>query len=270
MSGTTDFLIANHLDPTQFLLNSVSGSIAASHVFAADTNLMRASVADYLIENAGTSDKVNGLIDWAAGGAHGGETFRQTGADLRGAIVDRLTSHPETLRPMQAALGIGDLPSLIKTMKAPQVGISLGLRPILHKQSTLEWLSSDEGQKVMTALARDNSLSSLRAKLGTEVPVKTLLNIAHARTAEEVAAAYADQLGLSITGPVKLSVIGDAIRPPETMRAIKIMPKGFLDTRDPDQVVDRPSRSCNWRKFPTISGTPCWNIFLARALTATW
>ena len=235
LSGLTDAAVALELDPTAAVTREVSEGLAASRVFAPTSDDAIASVADLLVNNADTSEQVDGLRQWA--GSDG---------DLRSAIVDKIRNDPGSAADIAQRLGLATSKQLLKAVAAKQTGMFVGLRPFVKQDSALSWLSSQRGQNVIDRLAADHSFTSIRSTLGDQVPVDVVNQLAHADTADQVRQILTPELGATVTGPITFK----AIRPPEDLRLFSQMPKGSIDLSNSQQMVEQAERTLTLAKVP--------------------
>lgn len=242
ISGLTDAAVAMNLDPAANALKASSEAAAASHTFAPLTDEASGTIAHYLVDNAHTSEAINGLKDWA-GGPEG---------DLATAIADKVKSNPGGVQTIADTLGIGTPKGLTRAAAARSTGISIGMRPFYHQQTAIQWMSSGAGDSIINHLASDHSFTSIRALLGDQVPVKVALDLAHADSPDAVRSLLTHELGASIAGPVTYKWI----RPPEQLRMFSQMPKGSIDLTDSQQMVQQAERTLQLAKVPKSQWDP--------------
>lgn len=266
VSGITDFGVAQELDPTAWLAKTVSDSVAAGHVFSETTDASRAAVADELISGANTPEQIAGLEDWAGGGGDGAEVLRSSGAGLREAVIDRMRSDPSGMVSAAQKLGIAEPKDLMKAAKAPQTGVFVGLRPVVHRQSVLSYMLSDQGRNDFQKLADEHSFTNLRTMMGKDVPVDVVAQVARANTPDDVRFLINDELGLSMPGPgVK------AIRPMSNTRLASMLPDYTADLSDNQQSVETLERQFSAANVPkTVQDPILEKLALARTQAEAW
>lgn len=234
MSGTVDATVATVLDPSNAVLKAWTRSAQLAKQFAPVTDDAIANTARFLADSTDQAGIVK-LRAWAGANA-GDDTIEAVSAKIA-------ADHGGAL---EIANELGKKPAdLLRAMKAPQVGIAHGLRPILKRESALTHLNSEEGRKLVDRIAGERSFTKLRAMFDDTVPVDFIYGLAHASDPAEVRALYQAELGASVAGPPRW------FRPPAAhIRLFDQMPNGAIDTHNANQMVDQAEKILSLVKFP--------------------
>ena len=237
MSGLSDAYTALNLDPMANALKFGSEARAANAVFAPLDDRTATSVAQYLVDNANTSDAMTALHQWAG----------SPESDLVGTIADKIKKEPGSAKTIADQLEIGTDKGLMRAAVAHKIGAFSGLRPFVHPPTAIQWMASKEGSGAIDALAGETSFTKIRQMLGDTVPVDLVARLAHADTPEMVRSVIGAELGPTVDGPFGYRWF----RPPESVRLFGQMPKGSIDSYDGNQMIQQAERTLNMAKIPT-------------------